>query len=1062
MSANRNLLLGILALQNNFISKAQLLAAFNAWVEDKSQTLAALLLSQKAVSPEHLALLEALAAVHLGQHDQDADKSLAALAANSSAQGELAKIADPEVQASLRSLVPADSHRSGVAALDPQVTVSYSRADGQRFIVLRPHAAGGLGKVSVALDQELNRHVALKEIKTQHVDSADARARFLVEAEITGALEHPGIVPVYSLGTYGDGRPYYAMRFIKGDSLKEAIERFHRRSRDREGALEPAESFSHGRGSDFMSLEFRKLLGRFIDVCNAIAYAHSRGVLHRDLKPGNIMLGKYGETLVVDWGLAKAGVKRQVAAENADDGTASESLLRPATGSGSSDTLPGSALGTPAYMSPEQAAGRLDQLGPQSDVYSLGATLYHVLTGAPPVKGEVAEIFKNVQAGDFPAPRLVEPAVPAALEAVCLKAMALRQADRYASARELAEEIEHWLADVPVNAWPEPFTVKARRWLVLHRTLVTGVAAAACVGLVSLLLATVLLTEANTQLLQANSQLTDAKAKADQQKREADTERRRAERNLAENFFQRGLFLLSDGERSIANLYLARALEIAGRAEADDLQRLTRRALTSLNFDFKNYCFVMEHGAAVRTVAFNQDGNKILSGSDDGLWYLWQFPLRSHTKPDFGGWRDIRDPPRLRGRVWVVAISKDGKAMLIAGKILTVFSMESLPRNITGDNLQLWSVFGGLPGKNGEVWLNLRDVDLPVLGASVVGLMSSPTAQGPFGANLALLLVRNASRFWFQQYFDPNSRVKEFSAAAFSPNSRMVLAAHNEDRDFKAAGEAWLLDLAKGEHVFSLKHKDLVLAVGFSPDGTIALTGSADKTAQLWSVGSGKALGPPLAHKGAVCAVAFAPDGKLVLTGSHDGSACLWEIQSGLPKGQLLQHKDKLRGVAFHPDGKRVLTFSSDHTARLWDATTGIPVSAPLRHKGPVLNAAISSDGEYILTGSMDKTACLWDGWTGKLLMPPLLHDGAVSAVTFSPDGKSFLTASGHEVRLWEVPTPVNASLERILLWAKVLTASDLNDTGEIRSLDPHIIQEFRMRLKTLGGAPFDAGSLAE
>ena len=206
----------------------------------------------------------------------------------------------------------------------------------------------------------MHREVALKEIQEQHADNPHSRGRFVREAEITGGLEHPGIVPVYGLGQYDDGRPYYAMRFIQGDNFQEAIRRFH-------AADKP------GRDPGERSLALRGLLRRFLDSCNAVAYAHSRGVLHRDVKPSNIMLGKYGETLVVDWGLAKPVGRPQA------DGEALEATLRPSSGSGTAATEMGAALGTPAYMSPEQAAGRLGLLGPASDIYSLGATLYVVL-----------------------------------------------------------------------------------------------------------------------------------------------------------------------------------------------------------------------------------------------------------------------------------------------------------------------------------------------------------------------------------------------------------------------------------------------------------------------------------------------------------------------------------------------------------------------------------------------------------------------------------------------------------------------------------------------------------
>ena len=222
-------------------------------------------------------------------------------------------------------------------------------------------------------------------------------------------------------------------------------------------------------------------------MCNAVAYAHSRGVIHRDLKPANILLGPYGETLVVDWGLAKV-VGRGEAAARAG---AAEATLQPASGSGSSETLPGTALGTPAYMSPEQAEGRLEQVGPLSDVYSLGATLYCLLTGKPPIdETDVGEALRRVQRGEFPPPRAVQPGIPPGLEAICLKAMALKPEERYPSARALADDIEHWLADEPVSVYREPITVRLTRWGRRHRTLATSLGVLLVTAVVGLAIAT--------------------------------------------------------------------------------------------------------------------------------------------------------------------------------------------------------------------------------------------------------------------------------------------------------------------------------------------------------------------------------------------------------------------------------------------------------------------------------------------------------------------------------------------------------------------------------------------
>ena len=241
----------------------------------------------------------------------------------------------------------------------------------------------------------------------------------------------------------------------------------------------------------------------------------ARGVLHRDIKPGNVLVGKHGETLIMDWGLAKP--------TGQSDARSGERTLRPSSASGSAETLPGSALGTPAYMSPEQAEGDLDRLGPHSDVYSLGATLYCLLTGRPPFEGDdIGAIQRGVQRGDFRPPRTIDPAIDRALEAVCLKAMALKPEDRYGSCRALAEDIERWMADEPVSAWREPFSRRARRWARRNRTAVAAALVALVAGVVGLGAVAGVQARANNALRKANDATQQALGEAKEAKQATD------------------------------------------------------------------------------------------------------------------------------------------------------------------------------------------------------------------------------------------------------------------------------------------------------------------------------------------------------------------------------------------------------------------------------------------------------------------------------------------------------------------------------------------------------------
>jgi tetratricopeptide (TPR) repeat protein/tRNA A-37 threonylcarbamoyl transferase component Bud32 len=519
---------------------------------------------------------------------------------------------------------------------------------GPRYRALRFHAQGGLGEVHIAEDSELHRRVALKRIQERHADSGPQRRRFLREAELTARLEHPGVVPVHGLVQDAGGRPCYAMRFIEGESLKEAIERFH--------ALEKQPGHDEGE----RRLALRDMLSRFLAVCNTVAFAHDRGIVHRDLKPANVMLGRYGETFVVDWGLAKyLGAAEGEQGPGTGAAAAAPPLspaltLPPAEGL----TAPGQVAGTPAYMSPEQAAGRWGEVGPASDIYSLGAMLYELLTGQVPFPGpDPAEVLRRVQRGDFARPRQVRAAVPRALEAVCLKAMALPPADRYATALELKAEVEHWLADEPVLAYREPVAVRLGRWARRHKPAVAAVAGAV---LVALLLGGAGLVWAQRQAEKRDRAVEAALAKAADLQRQARWAEARAVLEEAESRL---------GERGPKDLrgrldQARRDLDLVARLDAIRLKRAT---LVEGRFDTATaapaYAAAFQEaglgavGEDTQQVAARVRGSavraELVAALDDwaafqplGPRLTWVLAVVRKADPD--PWRDrVRDP-----RVW--------------------------------------------------------------------------------------------------------------------------------------------------------------------------------------------------------------------------------------------------------------------------------------------------------------------------------------------------------------------------------------------------------------------------
>ncbi|MEP3482676.1 MAG: serine/threonine-protein kinase [Fuerstiella sp.] len=494
-SQDRNLLVAVIALQMDYITQPQLIEAMKDWVFNKSEAMETILARRNFLKPEHAKFLKAIVRQHLNVHANNVAESLAALTGLSSTQQHLDGL-DDQLDATILEVSKNRSAQRAAAA--DSLSFDTEEADlsfSKRFRILRSHAKGGLGEVSIANDTELNRQVAVKQIQQPFDGQPESRHRFLAEAEITGKLEHPGIVPVYSLGCDDQGRPFYAMRFIRGDSLKESLSLLHHEKQE----------------SDLKSHRFRlrQLVGRLVDVCNAIHYAHSRGILHRDLKPGNIMLGRYGETLVVDWGLAKPIGKSKLDPDRIDP--LAEETLVPRSGEGSTETRMGSVVGTLAYMSPEQADGRIDSLGPWSDVYGLGATLFSILTGKQPIaKADQSTMLRDISEGRVLPVHQHSTIQDAAIKAICAKAMALSTDDRYTSAGELAEDLELWLADEPVTAFAEPLRLRTYRWIKKHRTFCTTAASLVLVTAIGMSTAVSLLSTKNSQLEAQQTKLNES------------------------------------------------------------------------------------------------------------------------------------------------------------------------------------------------------------------------------------------------------------------------------------------------------------------------------------------------------------------------------------------------------------------------------------------------------------------------------------------------------------------------------------------------------------------------
>jgi len=550
MDQKHNVLFGTLAVQYRLVTPRQLQPVAQQWADNPSRDLAEYLSDSDLISAKDAEFVSNAVERALSSHDGDSDAAIAACGGADSVFAFDARGSTGSVQSSgidIEALLKPDASddpsntptlhdesprvRSGNSdhppklAMTPAPKSAYVELPGDkpqavveaedRYSFIEEYARGGMGRVLLVHDTHIGRDIALKELLPERTGSRAAGAtpqtnpilaRFVQEARITGQLEHPAIVPVYELGYRADGTLYYTMKLVRGKTLAKAL-RECSGLRDRLG-----------------------LLTHFVNLCQAIGYAHSRKVIHRDLKPGNVMVGEFGETVVIDWGLAKIKGRQDDARE-----AMSETLqvFRLGDDHDAAKTQAGLAMGTPAYMAPEQARGDLDEVGERSDVYALGAVLYELLTGRPPYAGKSSrEIIEQVLTQDpIPVEAIESDAAPE-LVAICRRAMRREPADRYATAKDLAEEVSRFLSGSLVATYDYSTKETLQRFVKRHRAILTTAAAGLIIVFAIGIMYNLRLLSTNAQLTESNSQEIAARLEADDARLEASAALLLAEENF--------------------------------------------------------------------------------------------------------------------------------------------------------------------------------------------------------------------------------------------------------------------------------------------------------------------------------------------------------------------------------------------------------------------------------------------------------------------------------------------------------------------------------------------------
>ena len=854
---------------------------------------------------------------------------------------------------------------------DPDAVLARLRSAAQgedrkdRYEIIEEISRGGMGVIYKVRDREMRRKLAMKTLRprsAQHdaAHESSRTARFLEEAQIAAQLEHPNIVPIHEMGLDSEGRLFFTMQLVQGDTLEEVFQQV---------------------GADQGDWNLPRALATILRVCEAMAFAHQRGVIHRDLKPANIMVGRFGETYVMDWGLAKIlGHDDSLASRTP---TPSQSVLSSArqdaeskTGSSELGTMAGSVLGTPSYMPPEQARGDLDALGPRSDVYSVGAILHHLLHGAAPynVPGESrspVEILEMVMAGPPPSPAAAS--VPAELDAIREKAMQRRPEDRYHSMLDMARDLRAFLENRVVRAYRTGAWVEFVKWIQRNRGMAAGFLLAMAMAMGGLAVVGWVQTRARAELTVLNEGLESANAdleQANDKTRLALQRSEAAERELRwRNYVANLSACISSFESGVPREAANRLAACPEEHRGWEWQFLKNRVDTSTeSFEGATHSFVM-------SVAWSPDGSLIAgsTGTGDNM-SSQEFVVRLWDAITFDLVEEI-DGHDSTVRFLEFSPSGEELASSSRGLILVsdVYTGEPIYQHESGRSIQFHADGEQLIAGWGEVqYADLRS-GRPGFGTEDLGVRRM--APSPRGDRLALGCWDGRVALWDDP---PRRKFWEVDLIEGTP----------ESTDFTIQGVLDLKYLEDGRIVAALQtgdvavlgndgtlqatlrgHRRPVNSLATSPDEDRLASGADDGTIRLWDLGSYGELDVWYGHDGAVMSVDYSPDGEQVVSSSSDRTLRFWSTHRG-------HSETRMRGPGFQGLGwygfsdfdrrGRVLWQPDRYSARVTDARSGLDLVALPSGRHTMHGAAFIDDGARIVSVRSMGHLRIWDSESGE------------------------------------------------------------------------------------------------